>query len=66
MIGPVVGKGDPADSGRKDGGSEGLMDLAAWIDYDRWGKIMWETCLNSPSLPRFVLANSRYGIIADP
>jgi hypothetical protein len=50
-----------------------MMDLAAWIDYDRseivemrGGKIMWETCLNSPSLPRFVLANPRYGIIADP
>ena len=34
-VGPVAGKGDPADSRRKDGRSEGLMDLAAWIDGDR-------------------------------
>ena len=35
LIGPVAGKGDPADLGRKDWGSEGLMDLFAWVDGDR-------------------------------
>jgi hypothetical protein len=35
LIGPVAGKRDPADFGCKDGGSEGLMELAAWIDDDR-------------------------------
>ena len=40
LIGPVAGKGDPADSGRKDWGSEGLMDLAAWVDGDRTEEIV--------------------------
>ena len=35
LIGPVAKTIDPADSGCRDGGSEGLMELAAWIDDDR-------------------------------